>query len=172
MKKVTVEYCRELLDKYELGTNCLDGSDAINTSLLKRILKEASSDSRFRISLDPASDDGEDDTWDLIGPCVPFGRVYYDNKGDAESDRDGLNMLLREHFGPNPRKVQYTPEAHVAKCLLDSPCCPVCGSHKICMEEYKIKGGATCVFARGCEDCNSEWEEVYGLQSYQNVRID
>lgn len=169
--KITKRYCSELLDRHVVEGEVAEGSDVIDASLLKMVLKEADQGSRFRVSYDPQSYTDDEDTWDLIGPGVPYGRVYYDSRGDAEKDRDTLNSILRDHFGPNTRKVAYSPDAYRAKCLLDEVCCPVCGSNKTELEDHYLKGSA-CVFRRGCADCNSEWNDVFALQGYQDLRID
>lgn len=170
--KVTLKYCRDLMERHRVSGSVLDGSDAVNPEMLKRCLLEANPESRFRVSLDAASyGQDDDDSWDLVGPGLPYGRVYYETKAEAEEDRDALNLILREHFGPNPRKVMYPSDAYKARCLFESACCPVCGSQKIVLEDYKFLN-ASCVIHRGCDDCNSDWEDVFALQGYQNVRMD
>jgi len=169
--KITRKYCSELLEKHGVEGQVSDGSDVIDAKLIKNILLGASSDSRFRVGYDPTPYTDDGDTWDLVGPGVPHGRIYYDSREEAESDRDNLNKILREHFGPNSRKVAYSPDAYTAKCLLDHVCCPVCESNRVELEDYFFKKSA-CVFRRGCRDCNSEWNDVFALQGYQDLRID
>lgn len=169
--KVTLKYCRELLERHMVSGDVLEGSDPVTPELLKRCLTEGNPESRFRVSADIGHYEDEDDTWDLVGPGLPYGRVYYECREAAEEDRDALNGILREHFGPNPRKVAYQPDAYKAKCLFESSCCPVCGSQKIVVENHRFLN-ASVVVDRGCEDCNSDWEDVFALQGYQNVRMD
>lgn len=169
--KITKKYCAELLDRYVMEGEVADGSDAIDASLLKTVLNEADQNSRFRVSYAPQNYSDDEDTWDLIGPGVSYGRVYYEDRANAEKDRDSLNSILREHFGPNKRAVLYSPDSYRARCLLDEACCPVCGSNKVDLEDHAFKG-SVCVFRRGCGDCNSEWNDVFALQGYQDLRID
>lgn len=169
--KITKKYCSDLLERYMVEGEVAEGSDLIDSSLLKAVLKEADQNSRFRVSYDPQSYTDDEDSWDLIGPGVAYGRVYYEDRASAEKDRDALNSILREHFGPNKREILYSPDAYRAKCLLDKACCPVCGSNDTELEEHIFKGSA-CVFRRGCASCNSEWNDVFALQGYQDLRID
>lgn len=170
--KVTLKHCQDLMERHKVSSDVIEGSDPMTPRLLKQCLSEAKPDSRFRVSLDEDNYGNEgDDTWDLIGPGLGYGRVYYETKEAAEEDRDALNAILREHFGPNPRKVVYGSDAYKAKCLFESHCCPVCGSQKVSLENYRFFN-ASCVVERGCEDCHSDWEDVFALQGYQNVRID
>lgn len=170
--KITLSRCQEILDRHLTNVDVLQGSDSWTPALLKHCLKEANPQSRFRVSFDPQSygDDGED-SWDLVGPGLDYGRVYYETKAEAEADRDALNLILREHFGPNTREIAYTSEAYRAKCLLDGICCPVCGSNRVNLEEHIVKS-SSCVFRRSCSNCNGEWEDFFALQGYQNLRID
>jgi hypothetical protein len=169
--KVTKKYCADLLDRHELSVEVADNSEQFSLNLLKKILNSADLNSRFRVSWDPGSYEDDGDTWDLIGPGLPFGTVYYYRREDAEGDRDRLNAILREHFGHVERRAEYTPEAHLAKSLLDKPCCPACGSAELQTDEHSFKG-ATCIVFKGCHACNAEWTEKYVFQGYHDLRID
>ena len=168
MKKITLKYCRELLNEFWADVpHSYDDGGEMNPEILKGILEKANPDSRFRVSFD----DGEDPTWDLDGPGISYGTIWWELRCDAEEGRDALNKILRHHFGPTTMVVRYTPDAHLAKALLEGNCCPACGSGDISLESYEYKS-ALNVVQRSCESCNSEWEEVYTLQSYQNLKID
>jgi len=169
--KVTKEYCADLLKRHELVGEVADNSEQLGLDKLVEVLEQADRNSRFRVSWDPASYEDDDETWDLIGPGLPFGTVYYYCRKDAEGDRDTLNAILREHLGKVERSAEYTPEAHLAKSLLDKPCCPACGSAEIETDEHRFKG-ATCEVLKGCHDCNAEWAEKYVLQGYHDLRLD
>jgi len=174
-KKITQAYCRGLLEKHELTGDRLENSDLTGPKELVHILRSSDANSRFRVSWDPDSyhDDEEDtsDSWDLIGPGVPYGNVYYASREDAEKDRDALNSILREHFGNVTRAAEYTNDAYLAKSLLDCPCCPACGSTHTDSNEHRFVG-ASCTVYKGCHDCNAEWKESYALSGYKDLRLD
>lgn len=173
--KITMAYCRKLLDKHEIVGEVLDNSEHIDAKKLKQILTSCDENSRFRVSWDPDSydeGDGESlDSWDLIGPGLTYGLIFYPCRQDAEIDRDALNSILREHFGKVSRKAEYTNDAFVAKSLLDRPCCPACGSTNTDTNEHRFVG-ASCLVHKGCHDCNAEWTESYALSDYKDLRLD
>ena len=169
--KVTSKYCRELLDRNPPTGEVPNGSTEITTNLLKHILKEATPESRFMVSYDPSSYEDDDDTWDLVGPAMKYGLVFYTSRCEAEQDRDALNRILREHFGPPNHRVAFDSDAHVARCVMDRSCCPACGSNNVDFNEHKFLG-ATCTVLKGCWGCNAEWIEVYALQGYKDLLRD
>lgn len=168
MEKVTLKYCRRLLKEFWADVpHGMDDGGEMNPEVLKGVLETAGPDSRFRVSYD----DGEDPTWDVDGPGIRYGTIWWEDKRDAEEARDALNRILRAHFGPSTRKVEHTPEAHLARCVLEGNCCPACGSAYPSLENYHYES-ATITASRSCETCNSEWEEVYTLQGYRNLKCD
>lgn len=168
MDKLTLKCCRRLLKEHWAAvSHGMDDGGEMNAEILKGVLEQASPDSRFRVSYD----DGEDPSWDLDGPGVRYGEIWWDDRRDAEAGRDALNRILRAHFGPSTRRVEHTPEAHMARCVLEGNCCPACGSNDLSLEDYR-HGSATLTAARSCGFCNSEWDEVYTLQGYQNLKTD
>lgn len=168
MEKITLKYCRKLLkEHWEDVPVSFDDNVEMNPEVLKLVLETASSDSRFRVYFD----DGEDPTWDLDGPGINYGSIWWERRFDAEAGRDALNKILRVHFGPSTRKVEFTPEAHMARCVLEGNFCPVCGLNDLGIEDYKFSN-ATLTVSRSCEACNSEWEEIYALQGYKNLKFD
>jgi len=172
--KVTKKYCAGLLERHDLVGEIADNSEQLVAEHLVEILKSADNNSRFRVSYDPMSYGTDDeDTWDLVGPGVPYGRFYYLNREDAEADRDALNSILREHFGPVTRQAEYTSDAHAARCVIDNRnhCCPACGSNEIELDESAFLG-PVCTLRRGCSKCNAEWVENYVLQGYHDLRMD
>lgn len=169
--KVTAKYCRGLLERHPPAGDVADGSDCITAKFLKHVLEEATPESRFMVSYDPANYEDEEETWDLIGPGVNYGLVFYNSRSEAEEDRDALNRILREHFGPAKHSVAFDSDAHVARCVMDRSCCPACGSEKVDFNEHKFLGG-TCTVLRGCWVCNAEWTEVYALQGYKDLLRD
>lgn len=173
--KITLKRCRELLERHYSSRpqprpdySC---SDEITPRLLGMILEAADLNSRFKVSYDPASHDEDDDTWDVVGPGLPYGRVYFETRGDAEEARDALNSILRDHMGPVRRSSDLSLEAHRNKMVLEGACCPACGSSKVCLNEDSLKGSVYEAL-RDCTDCNAEWKEVYGFHGYQDLRID
>lgn len=168
MEKITLKYCRKLLNEFWADVpHGMDDGGEMNPEIIKGVLETARPDSRFRVSYD----DGEDPTWDVDGPGIRYGMIWWENRCDAEEARDALNSILRAHFGPSTRKVEYTPEAHMARCVLEGNCCPACGSNDLGLEDYRY-GSATLTAMRSCGSCNSEWEEIYALQGYQNLKAD
>lgn len=172
--KITLKECRDLLEShgfYDLDVEEVENCDGITPELLKRCLLEAKPDSRFKVSFDPESYNSEEDSWDVIGPGLDYGHVYYLTREEAEKVRDLLNGILRDKLGPNTRNVMYTPEAHAAACVLEgTPRCPVCGSVEERIDEHKFTSVA-CIIRKECGVCNSEWKEVYSLQGYQDLLI-
>lgn len=173
--RATLKECRALLERHgfhDLDIEEPENSEGMTPEILKKCLLEAKPDSRFKVSFDPESYGTDDeDSWDLIGPGLDYGHVYFLSREDAEKVRDVLNGILREQLGPNPRTVMYTPEAHAAACILEgTPRCPVCGSNEASIDEHKFLASA-CVIRRECGNCNSEWKEVYALQGYQDLLI-
>jgi hypothetical protein len=175
-KKITQAYCRKLLEKHLPDPHdVLPNSARIEAPLLAKILKSSDQNSRFMVSWDPDSfdnDDGEtEDSYDIIGPGLSFGTIYYGAREYAEKERDALNNILREHFGNVTRTAEYTNDAYLAKSLLDCPCCPACGSTHTDTNEHRLVG-ASCTVYKGCHDCNAEWKESYALSGYKDLRLD
>jgi hypothetical protein len=171
--KVTLKYCKELLNRHPPAGDVADGSGCIDPEFVRSVLEEAKADDRFRVSYDHASYTDDEDTWDLIGPACKYGIIFYGSRQEAEADRDALNCILREHLGPVSRIAMYTSEAHLARCLIDRGCCPACGSVRTEVNENMFVGsGGVAVFSRGCGDCNAEWTENYLLQGYKDLRMD
>jgi hypothetical protein len=173
---ITLKRCRELLDRHYPSRPVPDPedtcSDEITPRLVKVILETADAKSRFKVSYDPANHNDEDyDTWDIIGPGLRYGNVYFDNKEKAAEARDALNSILREHFGSVRRSPELSTDAHRNRVLLDGACCPACGSAYVSRNEGAIKG-SVYVVSSDCDDCNAEWMETYGFQGYQDLRID
>lgn len=174
--KITVKYCREILERNYRPSQLFDseetGSDEINHRLVRKMLEEASPTSRVKVSYDPQNyGSDEEDTWDLVGPALPYGHVYFKSREEAEEARDAMNSILREHFGPVQRSLELPPEAHRNRVVLEGDCCPACGSTKVSKNESNLRGSVYLVL-KDCDDCNAEWKEVYGLQGYQDLRID
>lgn len=169
--KLTAKYCRELLDRNPPTGEVPDGSEEITAELLIYILKDATPNDRFMVSYDPSSYEDDEDTWDLIGPGMKYGVVFYTSRADAEEDRDALNRILRDHFGPVKHRVAFDSDAHVARCVMDRSCCPACGSNKVDVNEDNFLG-ATCTVLKGCWDCHAEWTEIYALQGYKDLLRD
>ena len=170
--KITTAYCKDLLDRHYDPPTVFDphenASDEIDHKLVKKMLEESSPTSRAKVSYDQ---NGDESTWDVLGPGLPYGHVYFQNREDAEDARDALNKILREHFGPVSREVQFGCEAHRNKVVLEGPCCPACGSSRVRHNETMPRNGVYIIL-KDCDGCNAEWREVYGLQSYQDLRID
>jgi hypothetical protein len=174
--KITTAYCREILERNYRPSHVFDsdetGSDEINYKLVKRFLEESDQNSRFKVSYDPQSyGSDEEDSWDLVGPALSYGHVYFKNREEAEEARDAMNAILREHFGPIRRSPELTTDAHRNRVVLDGDCCPACGSTKVSKNEGTFRGSVYVVL-KDCDDCNAEWRDVYGLQGYQDLRID
>lgn len=168
MDKITLKYCRNLLKEHWKDVPISFGDNVEMTpEILKVVLKTASSGSRFRVYFD----DGDDPTWDLDGPSVDYGTIWWERRFDAEAGRDALNKILRSHFGPSTRKVELTPEAHLAKCVLEGNCCPACGLDNLEINEERFRN-STLTVSRSCGNCNSEWEEFYALKGYKNLKTD
>lgn len=171
--RITLKYCRGLLERHYSEIPVPDpeesASDEMTPEALRGILLEAKAGDRFKVCYDPEDQDHED-SWDLIGPGMPFGNIWFHERCEAERARDAVNNILREHFGPSPRKALLTPEAHLNRVILDGPCCPACGSCEIGIGEKRIKGASHVVF-RSCGVCNAEWQEVYSLQGYRDLLI-
>jgi len=175
-KRVTQAYCRELLKRHlPEPSEVLLNSGLISAPLLATILKSSDQNSRFMVSWDPDSfDDGDgemQDSYDIIGPGLPFGTIYYGEREYAEKERDALNNILRDHFGKVTRKAEYENDAFLAKSLLDRPCCPACGSTHMDTCEHRFVG-ASCLVKKGCHDCHAEWTESYALSGYKDLRLD
>lgn len=174
--KITTKYCKEILERHYSPSGVFDSeetcSDEITHKLVRKFLEESDQNSRFKVSYDPQSyGSDEDDTWDVIGPGLAYGQVYFKSREEAEEARDALNGILREHFGPSKKDVALSCDAHRNRTILDGDCCPACGSPKVSRNETKFRGSVYIVL-RDCEDCNAEWKEVYGFQGYQDLRID
>ena len=173
--KITVKYCRDLLDRHYSSRHIPNPeetcSDEINPLLVRTVLEAADANSRFKVSYDPANHEDDECTWDVIGPGLRYGRVYFESREEAEEARDALNCILREHFGPVQRSPDLSPDAHRNRVVLEGGCCPACGSANVSKNESRIKGSVYFVL-RDCGDCNAEWRETYGFQGYQDLRID
>lgn len=174
--KITTKYCKELLERHYDPSRAVEeegtGSDDIDHKFVKKMLEESDQNSRFKVSYDPQSyGSDEEDSWDLVGPALSYGHVYFQNREEAEEARDAMNAILREHFGPIRRSPELSTDAHRNRVVLDGDCCPACGSTKVSKNEGTFRGSVYVVL-KDCDDCNAEWKEVYGLQSYQDLRID
>lgn len=102
--------------------------------------------------------------------CPPF----YSCKEYADHDRDALNAIIREYFGvePKQRTPAYTSDGFVSRLVLGGEtCCPMCGSGEIINHDTDHQNDSTVVSEISCESCHAEWEEVYVIQSYRNLRI-
>lgn len=172
--KITNKYCQEIYDRH-VGDlpEIPEGSESFGTDMIRLILEKANKDSRFHVNWDPGNYGQEDDdTWDVIGPACPYGYVFLMCREDAESMRDILNRILRDHFGPKKSDVKYTPEAHRARTLLDGLCCPSCGDSESIETGEHYFSGPTCNLYRACVACGSEWMESYVFHEYKKLKND
>lgn len=168
---VTKEYCRGLMKGLEFPES-ISGSEHIDEGAIQEILKSAKLNSRFHVNFDAAIDSESDDNWDVIGPAMPYGHVFYLSRDEAETVRDNLNNILRRHFGPRDDSAKYTPEAHRARVLMEGKdLCPMCGAQEPNMNEF-LQTGASCRMYRACINCGSEWEETYLIHEYKNLKND
>lgn len=173
--RITQKYCQKLFDEHlsHLGidpSECC--SDDISPDFIKLALKNAGPDSRFKVSYDESERDGEDDsTWDLIGPAATYGHIFFDCRTDAEKVRDGLNRVLRAHFGPVVKEIEYSPESHRNKVFLDDMCCPACGRSEVFFNERTTKSTHISMLM-DCGKCNAEWTANFMFHSYSDLLID
>lgn len=169
--EVTRDYCRKLMKGLKFPES-VGGSEHIDEGAIQEVLDKAKPNSRFYLNFDPASDSDHEDNWDVIGPSMPYGHVFYLSRKEAEQARDNLNRILRLHFGPRKDAVKYTPEAHRSRVLMEGKdCCPSCGSQDLMMNEYLFRDAA-CQLHRACGGCGSEWEEIYVIHEYKNLKND
>jgi hypothetical protein len=170
MEKITLKYCRELIREHlsSVPYNIMTDGGEITPNLLKDILSVATSESRFKIDLD---EEDEDFSWDLVGPGVSYGMIWWGERLDAEEGRDAMNRILRSHFGPSTRRVEYSSEAHLTKSIMEGDCCPACGSNDLEISCRSFKS-ATLRVQKSCNRCCSEWDSIYALKGYANLRTD
>lgn len=171
--KLDKKYCRKLLDRHyypEVPHYEPEESAALEMSpeVLLDILSKASQGDRFKVSFDSGSIDG-DDSWDVLGPGLGFGKMWFLERASAEQARDALNVILREHFGSVRGNPVLSEEAHRNKVILEGSCCPACGSMDAGTNEFEFKG-SVYVVRKDCGSCNAEWKETYILQSYQELQ--
>lgn len=104
-----------------------------------------------------------------------FEAPFYYVEEWARHDVKALNAIIREHFGvETPKNPEYTSEGFRNKVLLEANMesfCPVCGEHGVEQSGLTEARGSMVTRCYCCSECGSEWEQVYSLQGYQNLKI-
>ena len=170
--KIDKKYCRKLLDKHytEVTDYCPEESTSLEMTpeVLLHILSKARQGDRFKVSFDSSSID-DSDSWDVLGPGVKYGQMWFLDRAPADRAKDALNSILRDHFGKTHSAPCLSTDAHRNKVMLEGPCCPACGSLDINRNEGDFKNSVYLV-RKDCGVCNAEWKEIFALQSYQDLQ--
>lgn len=170
--KIDKKYCRKLLDKHYSEVPAYDPEESASCEMtpevLMHILSKACQGNRFKVSFDSSSVD-DSDSWDVLGPGLKFGQMWFLERGSAEQARDALNSILHDHFGNLRSDPCLSTDAHRNRVILEGPCCPACGSLDINRNEVEFKN-SVYVVRKDCEGCNAEWKEIFALQSYQDLQ--
>ena len=115
-------------------------------------------------------DDGEDST--VYAPKLDdLDALFYEQDSwyGAEDDAEKLNQFILDFYGTENQtyKNKITKAQYVKK-----KCCPACKSTK----EIRIDGrlhtinGSEVRSTLGCDNCNAQWEEVFKLVGFEDLR--
>lgn len=199
--KITLAYCKRLFKKHDVKGAAWQemedntASPEITPELLVKILKEGDENTYFYTSLEnecwyDRDGDERDGRFFLLGSflddrdfletlqedenCDDSQPPFYPTKEAADHDRDALNRIVREHFGfePKERTPEYAPAALVNKLLLGGDyCCPMCGSADHSIVSIEHESPSVVIDKCSCDGCHAEWEDVYTIKTYRNLRI-
>lgn len=199
--KVTLAYCEMLFKKHDVKGSPWQAeedntsSPQITPEYLVEVLKNSDENTYFHTSYDEDEwYDGDGD--ECEGRCFLLGSIlddrkrlkdlmkkegtedfqppFYHTKAAADEDRDALNRIIREHFNvaPKERTPKHTPESFVNSILLDgSACCPMCGGKETELFSNFFDSRSVHVERHSCSECHAEWEEIYTIKTYRNLRI-
>lgn len=199
-KKITLAYCEKLFKKHKVmggeaqGTHDGRGHVEITPQVVMDILNNADEDTRIGVCHET-----DDEWWDRSGnsfyerwsldgsvfddeaylekTAVCAGEYYeapsYYDEESAHKEARALNAIIKEHFGVKPRsKPEFTSEAFVSKAMLEmnSSFCPACGRSENEGMRKTVCRGPVFTVTRRCK-CGAQWDVVYNLQGYQNLKM-
>lgn len=98
-----------------------------------------------------------------------------DNWWGSEEDSIAINQFILDFYGTTNKEYEpkITQEQYTKK---KRKCCPACGSKDLREDEgwmqgeIKAGGGDKVECVLGCNDCNAQWNEVYKLVGFKDLR--